>query len=67
MYSLSLSGCCLVIPPEIFIDHLLSSGQSEILAEYKKDLTDILEKERTMCSYTLDNPAQSCLMPLVLD
>lgn len=66
MYSLSLSGCCLVIPPEIFIDHLLSSGQSEILAEYKKDLTDILE-ERTMCSYTLDNPAQSCLMPLVLE
>ena len=39
MYSPSLSGCCLVIPPEIFIDHLLSSGQSQILAEYKKDLT----------------------------
>ena len=38
-----------------------------MLAEYKKDLTDILEKERTMCSYTLDNPVQSCLMPLVLE
>jgi hypothetical protein len=57
----------LVISPEIFIDHLLSSGQSQILAEYKKDLTDILEKEITRCSYTLDNPAQSCLMPLVLE
>lgn len=67
MYSLSLSGCCLVIPPEIFLDHLLSSGQSQMLAEYKKDLTDILEKERTMCSYTLHNPVQSCLMPLVLE
>ena len=66
MYSLPLCGWCLGIPPEIFIDHLLSSGQSQILAEYKKDLTDIPE-ERTMCPYTLDKPAQSCLMPLVLE